>query len=114
MSIPVPKIGHLWPTPGSDFVKTNHQNHIKMLIKLPNIFIKLCTMFGVLSFNIKSVFRLFAKGKTFVYMSPCSQKFETLTHPASTSVALKNTLYIMPGRKRMVQGNHLTQKTIDL
>ncbi len=30
----------------------------------------------MLSFNITSVFRLFAKGKTFVYMSPCLQKFD--------------------------------------
>ncbi len=53
-----------------DFIKTNHQFYIKMLRMIHNIFIKLCTLFGVLSFNITSLFRLFAKGKTFVYKLP--------------------------------------------
>ncbi len=76
MSMPILKIWQLWHTAESDFIKTNHQFCVETLRNLHNICFKLCTLFGMLSFNITSVFRLFAKGKTFVYMSPCSKKFD--------------------------------------
>ncbi len=65
-----------WVTNIFDFIKTNHQFRLKTLRKLHNIYIKRGTLFGVLSFSIRSIFRLFAKGKTFVYVLPCLQKFD--------------------------------------
>ncbi len=54
-----------------DFIKTNHQYHIETLKKLPNIFIKLDTLCGVLSYNLSvHSLKLFANGATFVYMTP--------------------------------------------
>ncbi len=113
MSMPVLKIRQLWPTPGSDFIKTNHQNHIKTLRMLRNIFIKLLTVCGVLPFNITLVFRLFTKGKTFVYMSPCSLKFDNSR--IYFSGIDKN--YVITGGKRMTWGNCLMlrkQSTCDM
>ncbi len=49
MSMHAPKILQLWHTAGSDFIKTNHQFHIKPLRKLHNIFIKIGTLCNVLS-----------------------------------------------------------------
>ncbi len=89
-------ITHQLANDGSDFIKTNHQFHVKTIIKLHNIFIKLKlgTLCGVLSFYISSVFRLFAKGKTFVYMSPCSQKFDnSRTSSIYFSGIDKNTIH---------------------
>ncbi len=88
-----------------DFMKINDQNHIKMLRKLHNIYINLGTLFGVLSFNITSVFRLFAKGKMFVYMSPWSQKFDNSRTSSIYFSSIDKNNYSMLGRKGMVQGN---------
>ncbi len=77
MSMYALEIGQLWHTAGSDFIKTNHQFYIKILRKLHNIFIRICTLRDVLSFNITYVFRQFAGGEAFVYMLPCSQKFDS-------------------------------------
>ncbi len=38
-----------------DFIKTTHQLHIEMLIKLQHIHIKIFTFSGELSFNIKCI-----------------------------------------------------------
>ncbi len=38
-----------------EFIKTNHQYNIEMLIKLHNIFIKLGILYGMLSFNDISI-----------------------------------------------------------
>ncbi len=96
-----------------DFIKTNHQNDIKTVRKLHNIFIKLDTVCGVLPFNITLVFRLFTKGKTFVYMSPCSLKFDNSR--IYFSGIDKN--YVITGGKRMTWGNCLMlrkQSTCDV
>ncbi len=117
MSIPVPKIWQLWPTPGSDFIKTNHQNHIKTLRKLHNICMKLGTLCGVLSFYITSVFSLLVKGKTFVYLSPCLQKFDNSRTSSIYFSGIDKNYYVIPGRKCMVRGNRLTlrkQSTCDV
>ncbi len=102
--------GH-WVTNIFDFIKSNNQNHIKMLGKLHNIFVKLCTLFVVLSFNSTLVFRLFAKGKTFVYMSPYSQKFDTSHTSSIYFSSIDKNYYVMPGGKWMVRGNrHMLRK----
>ncbi len=76
MSMHAPKIWQLWHTAGSDFIKTNHQFHIKTLRKLHNIFIKIGTLCEVLSFNIC----LFTCCYAHISLT-------NLTHPASTLLA---------------------------
>ncbi len=104
--VPPPKPNHFftwhWVTNIFDFINTNYQNYIKTLRKLHNIFIKLYTLFGVLSFNITLVFRLFAKGKTFVYMSPCLQKFDNSCTSSIYFSDIDKNYYVMPGGKRIV------------
>ncbi len=62
----------------------------------------------MLSFYIRSVFRLFAKGKTFVYMPPCSRKFDnSRTSSIYFSGIDKYTIYYT-WQKAKVCGNRLT------
>ncbi len=117
MSMPVPKIWQLWLTPGSDFVKTNHQFRVKTLRKLHNICIKLDTLYGVLTFSITAIFRLFGKGKTFVYMSPYLQKFDNSRTSNIYFSSIDKNYYVIPGTKCMIRGNCLTlikQSTYDV
>ncbi len=51
-----------------------------------------------------SIFRLFAKGKTLVYMSPCLQKFDNSSTSSSYFSDIDKN-YVMSGRKWMVRGN---------
>ncbi len=90
-----------------DFIKTNHQFHLKMLRKLHSIFIKIGTLLcGMLSFNITSVFRLFSWGETFVYMHGMLRKSDNSHNIQLLFNALIKLLYIIPGRKWLRLGNH--------
>ncbi len=64
----------------------------------------------MLSFNITSLLRLFAKEETFVYMYMllCSQKFDN-SHTSSIYISnIDKNYYVRPGRKQMVRGNQHT------
>ncbi len=101
MSMPVLNIWQLRQTAGTDFIKTIHQFHIETIIQHHNICIKLGSVCGVLSFNI-SIFRLFAKEKTFDNSHTSSIYFSDID---------KN--YVMPGRKRMVWGNCVSTSSLE-
>ncbi len=66
-----------------------------MLRKLHSIFIKIGTLFDVLSFNVTFVLRLFAKGETFVNMLLCSQKFNNSQTSSIYFSGIDKNYYIM-------------------
>ncbi len=104
------EIWQLWHTAGSDFIKTNHQCHIKTLTKIHNIFIKIGTLCDVLSFNITYVFRQFAGEKCLFTCWYARRSLTTLACPASTLATLMNAKCLMPRRKWLGTRNWHTQK----
>ncbi len=77
----------LWHTPGSDFIKTKYKFHLKTLMVLYSIFIKLINM----SFNITSISTVYkgadVRKDICLQCYPASSKnVTTLKHPASLTL----------------------------
>ncbi len=95
MSMPVLNIWQLWQTAGSDFIKTNHQLCVEMIIQHHNICINLGTACGVLPVNIYSDLGCLQREKRLFTCRHADRSLTPLAHPASTSAALLKTTLCM-------------------